>query len=1036
MKHLVLILSVLILPKNIQAQSTSPAISYIKIDQFGYKENAEKVAVISNPQVGFNSELEFTPGTMYQLRNWNTNAIVYSGAISQWNGGTVHDQSGDAGWWFDFSSVTTPGDYYVFDPTHNVRSHRFVIDDEVYELVLKSAVRAFFYNRCGMAKQAPYAEPGFTDALAFSQDANARFVLDKTNAALEKDLSGGWYDAGDFNKYVTFTETTVHDLMWAYLENPAVFTDNWDIPESGNGIPDILDEIKWELDWLMKMNNANGSTHIKIGSQNYNDNSNTPPSTNTNTRYYGPTCSSAEIVVTGIFAQAAKIFEQFPSMISFAAELESRAETTWNYVYPKVIANDLDVDCDLGEIISGDADFAADYQIESMLKAAIYLYDLTGKATYKTYITNTILNSEQVSTSYWSPYKRPFNDAILHYSTLSGSTTAERNAIRNSFMQQLTSFDFGMSDVDLYRSYMPNNQYHWGSNQIKAAYGVMSLLVNNYNFDTANSNSYRTKAEEHVHYFHGQNPFGYVYLTNMNHLGAENSVNQMYHQWFGDGSIWDDARTSQFGPAPGYVTGGPNVFTTVPQSPPFGQPQQKSYLDFNTSSSSSPSWEITEPAIYYQSIYVRLLAAFSTAPPSCPPAGTACNDGDPKTINDMQDGYCSCWGDCPAMGTPCDDGDPLTSNDVENGLCLCEGQLPEAPQDCELVLNGTLDTDANPWFNWGSTLSHANGEVSIDNITTGNPWDAAFAQGAMNYINGRNYVLKFKAASTSSRVITVKCSLGDANFSSIYSEDITISANMTEYIVPFTNSLATTTNGGIEFFLGASAESVRFDDISIQEESCDNCENGGINIAVNGDFTSNLNPWNYWGCSPESINGEAHLLSIVAGSAEWDAGFGQGGFLWKTGKTYVMTFEAWATSTRDVFVKMGADDDNFTTYIYETIQLTPSKQVFTFSFTMSDPTNSLGSIYLFMGNDSPNVYLDELSVTNGDCNPIGVCEQTLYVGNPVAKEEYEAQQEISSDALIVTPDNVDFHAGNFVELMENFEVQLGAAFHAHIAGCN
>jgi len=173
------------------AQPTMPSISYIKVDQFGYTTNAQKVAVISDPQVGFNNELAFTPGTTYQLRNWNNNSVVHSAAISQWNGGAVHDQSGDAGWWFDFSVVTTPGDYYIYDPTNDVRSHRFVIDNEVYDNVLKSAVRAFYYNRCGIAKQSPFAEPGFTDATSFSQDANARFVLDKTNAALEKDLSGG-----------------------------------------------------------------------------------------------------------------------------------------------------------------------------------------------------------------------------------------------------------------------------------------------------------------------------------------------------------------------------------------------------------------------------------------------------------------------------------------------------------------------------------------------------------------------------------------------------------------------------------------------------------------------------------------------------------------------------------------------------------------------------------------------------------------------------------------------------------------------------
>jgi len=96
MKQLFVILIFISTCLALMAQPSTSAISYIKIDQFGYRENAAKVAVISDPQVGYNEELAFVPGTTYQLRDWFTNAIVYSASIQQWNGGAVHDQSGDA----------------------------------------------------------------------------------------------------------------------------------------------------------------------------------------------------------------------------------------------------------------------------------------------------------------------------------------------------------------------------------------------------------------------------------------------------------------------------------------------------------------------------------------------------------------------------------------------------------------------------------------------------------------------------------------------------------------------------------------------------------------------------------------------------------------------------------------------------------------------------------------------------------------------------------------------------------------------------
>jgi hypothetical protein len=120
------------------------------------------------------------------------------------------------------------------------------------------------------------------------------------------------------------------------------------------------------------------------------------------------------------------------------------------------------------------------------------------------------------------------------------------------------------------------------------------------------------------------NPLGKVYLTNMYSFGAENSVNQLWHTWFFDGTKWDDARNSMYGPAPGYVVGGPaggqydwdggcpNVSPkcgTSRLAPPYGQPPQKSYLDFNDGWPLN-SWSVSEPSNGYQVNYIRLLARF------------------------------------------------------------------------------------------------------------------------------------------------------------------------------------------------------------------------------------------------------------------------------------------------------------------------------------------------------------------------------------------------------------------------------------------
>ncbi|MEO0473826.1 MAG: glycoside hydrolase family 9 protein, partial [Bacteroidota bacterium] len=271
----------------LSAQTTSP---FIHVDQFGYLTNSNKVAVLSDPIAGFNSAQTYTAPATIELRDASTTALIQSFVPSQWNGGATHAGSGDRGWWVDFSAINTPGQYYLYDAVNNERSANFEINDTVYHNVLKEAGRMFYYNRCNMAKAAPYAEANWTDTNNFLnalQDANCRYVNDPGNAGLEKDLRGGWFDAGDYNKYVTFAFGAVHDLLAAYEQFPNAFSDSWNIPESGNGIPDVLDELKWELDWLLRMANPDGSVIIKMGSIDYADNAAAPPSANTDPRYYG-----------------------------------------------------------------------------------------------------------------------------------------------------------------------------------------------------------------------------------------------------------------------------------------------------------------------------------------------------------------------------------------------------------------------------------------------------------------------------------------------------------------------------------------------------------------------------------------------------------------------------------------------------------------------------------------------------------------------------------------------------------------------------
>ncbi len=585
---------------------------FIHVDQFGYFNNAEKVAVISNPQIGYNSNLSYNPGQTFQVRDLFTEAIIYSSSVQLWNGGNTHAQSGDQGWWFDFSSVTSSGSYYIYDPSTGHRSAPFEINANPYSEVIKAATKTFYYNRCGIEKVTPFAQQIWNDDESFLQDYNARNAYDQSNAATERDMYGGWFDAGDYNKYVTFAHDPIHQLLTSFEENPSIYTDDWNIPESGDGVPDILNEIKWELDWLLKMINADGSVYIKMGSLNYDINANAPPSANTEPRYYGYTCPSASLSVASIFAHAAKVFKDYPSLVTYANALEQDAILCWNYFLPFYDADNLQTDCDDQVVKSGDADWSEIVQINNAVIGATYLFDLTTNLNYSNFVANNINEIEPIVNDYWAAKHPILLEAVLFYTTLNNADQSAVNTILNSTSNAVLNnwgnfFDF--SADDLYRAQVPDWIYYWGSNMGKANIGNICNTMIKYNVVPSANAGLTRKAAEQLHYFHGINPLGIVYLSNMYQYGADRSVNRIFHTWFNYQTDWDDALNSIYGPAPGFLAGGPNQGYTGALTPPANQPLQKCFLDYNNGYS-DVAYEITEPAIYYQAAYIRMLANF------------------------------------------------------------------------------------------------------------------------------------------------------------------------------------------------------------------------------------------------------------------------------------------------------------------------------------------------------------------------------------------------------------------------------------------
>ena len=571
----------------------------IHVDQFGYRPGDPKVGVAADPEIGRNADLDVDLGGVVQVRRVDDDAIVLEVEPEPWNGGQVSEQSGDRGWWVDFGALDEPGEYYLVDPATGHHSHPFAIDEAVYDDVLDAALRMFWYNRGNIEHPADLAGP-WSDAAAIvgdGQDGEARSVDAQDDPTTARDLTGGWFDAGDTNKYVTFATEPVHGLLTIYRRHPDLFDDALGIPESGNGIPDVVDEVKWETDWLERMQLDDGSVLIKVGQLGFAHEA--VPSAEFRPRYYEEACSSSTIAAAGMLANAAGVYAGFPALAEDAARLQERAEAAWSWYQ----ANPKRDDCDPQEVKAGDADWSVEVQAQYEVVAAIYLFALTGDEVYHDTIRQGVADTEPFLGEGFGHYRPDQADALLLYRTLPAADPAVRQVIDDR-IADLTSWSslLGFTpENDLYRSFMPDYTYHWGSSRVRANAGAANLLL-----DAVPDGAER--AAGHLHYFHGVNPLGLVYLTNMGSIGAERSAQHLFHYWFGEGSEFDVSVNPDIGVPPGYVVGGPNRAYGGNSQLVRDQPPQKAYVD-RPASEVAQAWELTEPAIYYQSGYLRLLAA-------------------------------------------------------------------------------------------------------------------------------------------------------------------------------------------------------------------------------------------------------------------------------------------------------------------------------------------------------------------------------------------------------------------------------------------
>jgi len=213
----------------------------VYVNQVGYLATAHKTATISGD------------------RSWklvdDSDKVILEGVVETLS---KDANSGEEVALIDFSVVTNPGKYHF--ETASGKSYNFTISDEAFDKVFFDSMKMFYFQRCGIELTEKYAGK-FTHKACHTAPVS---IL--RNEAVKFECNGGWHDAGDYGRYSTAGAVALGHLLYAYEINPSAFDVELNIPETGNGVPDILNECRYELEWLLKMQAADGSVYHKCTS--------------------------------------------------------------------------------------------------------------------------------------------------------------------------------------------------------------------------------------------------------------------------------------------------------------------------------------------------------------------------------------------------------------------------------------------------------------------------------------------------------------------------------------------------------------------------------------------------------------------------------------------------------------------------------------------------------------------------------------------------------------------------------------------------
>ena len=501
----------------------------IKLNQLGFFKEGPKKAVVNGGLVG----------NFYIVNNALTDTL-YTGTLSAAKTWTYSSESVRIA---DFTNFKTPGKYRIRVPGVPSPSYPFTISATPLNGISKGSIKGFYYQRASTALPDTYA-----GAWARSAGHPDNQVLIHSSAATTARPTGskissprGWYDAGDYNKYIVNSGISTYTLLASY-EHFATYYDtlHLNIPESSNSIPDVLDEALYNVRWMLTMQDPNdGGVYHKLTNANFDGD--VMPSAATQPRYVVQKATGATLDFAAVMAQSARIFSQFSTQLpglSDSCIIAAKKAYDWAILNPSIFYNQDTINkYNNPHILTGTY---GDYSFsDEMSWAAAELFTTTQLPEYY----SAINLSPGADIPGWQNVYTLGLISLAHNRVLLGNHS-DSTSIKNKIIALANGYKNHALTASAYGVAMGTDSWNfgWGSNSTAANQSILLIQAFNYTKDS----SYLKAAVSNVDYLLGRNGVNYSFVTGYGSLSSNNPHHRV--------SQSDGVAAA----VPGLLVGGPN----------------------------------------------------------------------------------------------------------------------------------------------------------------------------------------------------------------------------------------------------------------------------------------------------------------------------------------------------------------------------------------------------------------------------------------------------------------------------------------------